>query len=178
MTLESIYEQHADFAFRSLRRFGVPDRDLADAMQEVFLIVHRALAGFEGRSSLVTWLFTICRSVARDRRRRAYRRYEVSDATIVEAEPDRGPDPPTRLEHRRKLAELDGILDAIPEEQSLVFVLFEIERMTGDEIAEALAIPVPTVHSRLRLARAAFRAALARREAAERMPMLRVGGKP
>jgi DNA-directed RNA polymerase specialized sigma24 family protein len=49
--------------------------------------------------------------------------------------------------------------------------------MTGEEIAEALGVPVPTVHSRLRLARAAFRTALARREAADRMPMLRVGGK-
>ncbi len=56
-------------------------------------------------------------------------------------------------------------------------MLFEIERMTGEEIAEALGIPVPTVHSRLRLARAAFRTALARREAADRTPMLRVGGK-
>src|SRR5437868_10401102 len=177
MTLEGIYEKHADFVFRSLRRLGVPEGDMADAIQEVFLTVHRALGGFEGRSSLPTWLFTICRSIARDRRRRAYRRYEVSDGTVVEAEPDRAADAPTRLEHRRKLAELERILAAIPEDQSLVFVLFEIERMTGEEIAEALGVPVPTVHSRLRLARAAFRTALARREAADRMPMLRVGGK-
>jgi RNA polymerase sigma-70 factor (ECF subfamily) len=49
--------------------------------------------------------------------------------------------------------------------------------MTGEEISEALTIPLGTAYSRLRLARAAFRAALARRRAAERPPLLRVGSK-
>jgi RNA polymerase sigma-70 factor (ECF subfamily) len=176
MTLESIYELHADFVFRTLRRLGVPERDAADAMQEVFLTVHRTLAGFEGRCSMRTWLFTICRSVARDRRRRAYQRYEVTNGARVEAEPDAS-DLSTHLEQRQKLAELDAILDTMEEEQKLVFVLFEIERMTGEEIAEALGIPLGTAYSRLRLARAAFRAGVARRRAQERAPLLRVGGK-
>ena len=177
MTLERIYEQQADFVFRSLRRLGVQDRDVGDAMQEVFLTVHRTLSGFEGRSSIVTWLFTICRSVARDRQRRAYHRYEVADPALVDAQPDTRGDVFVRLEHRRRLAELDSILETLEEEQRLVFVLFEIERMTGEEISEALTIPLGTVYSRLRLARVAFRAALVRRRAAERTPLLRVGSK-
>jgi RNA polymerase sigma-70 factor, ECF subfamily len=177
MTLERIYEQHADFVFRSLRRLGVPERDAGDAMQEVFLTVHRTLPGFEGRCSMVTWLFTICRSVARDRRRRAYQRYEVADAALVDAEPDTRTDLQVHLEHRRKLAELESILETMEEDQRLVFALFEIERMTGEEISDALSIPVGTAYSRLRLARASFRAAVARRRAAERTPLLRVGSK-
>lgn len=177
MTLERIYEQHADFVFRSLRRLGVQDRDVGDAMQEVFLTVHRTLSRFEGRSSVVTWLFTICRSVARDRQRRAYQRYEVADPALVDAQPDTRGDVFVRLEHRQRLAELDSILGTMEEDQRLVFVLFEIERMTGEEISEALTIPLGTAYSRLRLARAAFRAALARRRAAERPPLLRVGSK-
>jgi RNA polymerase sigma-70 factor (ECF subfamily) len=176
MTLESIYELHADFVFRTLRRLGVPERDAADAMQEVFLTVHRTLSSFEGRCSMKTWLFTIARSVARDRRRRAYQRYEVANGARVDAEPDAS-DLSTHLEQRQKLAELDAILETMEEEQKLVFVLFEIERMTGDEISEALGIPLGTAYSRLRLARAAFRAAVARRRAQERTPLLRVGGK-
>src|SRR5258706_8783901 len=109
MTLEEIYEQHADFVFRALRRLGVPDSDAGDAMQEVFLTVHRTLPGFEGRCSMKTWLFTICRSVARDRRRRAHLRHEVADAALVDAEPDARSDLAARLEHRQKLAELDAI---------------------------------------------------------------------
>lgn len=177
MNLDRIYDQHADFVFRTLRALGVPDRDIGDAIQEVFLAIHRTLPAFEERCSMSTWLFTICRSVARDRRRRAYRRYEVIDGALVDAQPDSGSDLSTRLEHRQKLAELDAILEAMEEEQRLVFVLFEIERMTGAEISEALGIPLGTAYSRLRLARAAFRAAVARRRAAERTPLLRVGSK-
>jgi len=178
MTLQRIYEQHADFVFRTLRALGVPDRDVGDAMQEVFLTVHRTLPGFEARCSMMTWLFTICRSVARDRRRRAFRRYEVIDGALVDEEPDPRADLSLHLEERQKLAELDTILETMQEEQRLVFVLFEIERMTGIEISEALGIPPGTVYSRLRLARTAFRAAVARRRAAERTPFLRVGSKP
>src|SRR5688572_9014467 len=177
MTLERIYEEHADFVFRSLRRLGVEERDAGDAMQEVFLTVHRTLPGFEGRCSMLTWLFTICRSVARDRRRRAYQRYEVADAALVDAEPDTRGDLFVRLEHRQRVAELDAILETMEEDQRLVFVLFEIERMTGEEISEALTIPLGTAYSRLRLARASFRAALVRRRAAERTPLLRMGSK-
>jgi RNA polymerase sigma-70 factor (ECF subfamily) len=126
----------------------------------------------------MTWLFTICRSTARDRRRRAYQRYEVPDGARVDRAPDIGSDLSKRLEQRQKLAELDAILDAMQEEQRLVFVLFEIEQMTGEEISDALGIPLGTAYSRLRLARAAFRAAIGRRRAAERTPLLRVGSKP
>ncbi|HMJ51404.1 MAG TPA: sigma-70 family RNA polymerase sigma factor [Polyangiaceae bacterium] len=178
MTVERIYELYADFVFRTLRALGMPARDVADAMQEVFLAVHRTLPGFEARCSMKTWLFTICRSVARDRRRRAHERYEVIDAALVSQEPDERADMGARLEHRQRLAELDAILANMEEEQRLVFVLFEIESMTGSEISEALGIPLGTAYSRLRLARAVFRAAVARRRAAEQTPFLRVASKP
>lgn len=178
MTVERIYELHADFAFRTLRALGVPPRDVGDAMQEVFLAVHRTLAGFEERCSMKTWLFTICRSVARDRRRRAHQRYEVVDGGLVNEEPDQGADMLAHLEHRQRLAELDAILATMDEDQRLVFVLFEIESMTGGEISEALGIPLGTAYSRLRLARSAFRAEVARRRAAQRAPLQRVASKP
>ena len=65
MTLDEIYEKHADFVWRCLRRQGVAPDDASDAIQEVFLVVHRTLDGFQGRSSLPTWLLflAICRSV-------------------------------------------------------------------------------------------------------------------
>ena len=61
-------------------------------------------------------------------------------------------------------------------EQRNVFILFEIERLTGEEIAEMLIIPLGTVYSRLQLARAAFRQALTRSEARERFVSARAGG--
>ena len=178
MTVERIYELHADFVFRTLRALGVPFRDVGDATQEVFLAVHRTISGFEERCSMKTWLFTICRSIARDRRRRAHQRYEVVDGTLVNDEPDEGADMLARIEHRQRVAELDAILATMDEDQRLVFVLFEIEAMTGAEISEALAIPLGTAYSRLRLARTAFRAAVLRRRAAPPPRLQRVASKP
>jgi len=162
MTLGEIYERHADFVWRCLRRQGVSDDDAPDAVQDVFLAVHRTLASFEGRSSVRTWLFTICRSVARDRRNRASRRHEVASLDAVGPEIDARADAAARLEHNSRLARLERILAAMEPEQRELLVLYEIEDMTGEEIAQALSLPLGTVYSRLQVARSAFQGEVAR----------------
>jgi RNA polymerase sigma-70 factor (ECF subfamily) len=147
---------------------GVPDDDLADAIQDVFLTVHRTLCGFQGRASLSTWVFTICRSVARDRRMRAFRRYEVAAGDDLPDQVDLRADPERHAEQNQRLRTVESILAGLDVDLRNVFVLFEIEAMTGDEISEVLGIPSGTVYSRLTLARAAFRRGLARVQADER----------
>jgi len=178
MTLEQIYDQEADFVWRMLHRLGVPERDLPDTLQEVFLSVHRNLAHFEWRCSLTTWLFTICRSIARDHRRRVHHRHEVQDDGEIETQVDLRSDVHGAAESNERLSVLESILGTLAPEQRNVFVLFEIERMTGQEASEALSIPLGTVYSRLALARKAFRQALSRREMSEDSPALRAAGKP
>ncbi|MEO7037586.1 MAG: sigma factor, partial [Polyangiaceae bacterium] len=51
MTLHEIYQRHADFAWRTLRRLGVREAEANDAVQDVFVVVHAKLSQFEGRSS-------------------------------------------------------------------------------------------------------------------------------
>ena len=46
---EVVYDQYFDFAWRNLRRLGVPPAQLDDAVQDTFVVVHRRLAEFEGR---------------------------------------------------------------------------------------------------------------------------------
>jgi RNA polymerase sigma-70 factor (ECF subfamily) len=171
MNLEQIYERHADFVWRTLRRLGVADAEARDATHDVFLIVHAQLARFEGRSSLNTWLFTICRSVARDFRRRERRgsqlRKELDDEIDLRADVGRA------VEHHQQLAELERILGTLSSEQRNVFILFEIENLTGEELAEMLRIPLGTVYSRLQLARKAFRDELERSRARERSSLER-----
>lgn len=176
--LEAIYQAHADFVWRNLLRLGVPRDDVSDAVQDVFLIVHEQLARFEGRCAISTWLFTICRSVAHKRRNQAKREREqvlVDDAdTTVDLRADVG----RAAEHNQDLALLASILDGLEPEQRTVFILFELERMTGEDISAALEIPLGTVYSRLQLARTAFRQALSRHEAKTRFASKRVGGSP
>ena len=176
MNVEAIYGQHADFAWRTLRRMGVPGDDLADAMQDVFLTVHRTLAGFRGRSSVATWLFTICRSVARDRRMRAHNRYEIQADDAPDAI-DLRADPEAQAEHGQRLHALEASLAGMEANLRNIFVLFEIEGMTGDEISEALGIPSGTVYSRLGLAREAFRQSLSRLQRGAAKQANRAGGR-
>lgn len=64
-SLREIYASHAAAAWRSLRRLGVHESELEDALQDVFLIVHRRLADFEGRAALRTWIYGIVLRVAK-----------------------------------------------------------------------------------------------------------------
>jgi RNA polymerase sigma-70 factor (ECF subfamily) len=169
---EAAYRAHFAFAWRSLRRLGIPERDLPDATQEVFLVVHKKLPEFDAQSRLSTWVYAICLRVASDRRRRASNRYEVL-AEGSEALGDASSADSSELGERRAL--LEQALDALSLEQRAVFTLFELEGMTGEEIAALLEIPAPTVHSRLRLARLAFRRCVERARARERFDLVRIG---
>jgi hypothetical protein len=71
---DEIYRDHFAFVWRSARRLGVDASSLDDVVQEVFVIAHRRLPSFEGRSSVSTWLFGITLRVARDHRRSRARR--------------------------------------------------------------------------------------------------------
>jgi RNA polymerase sigma-70 factor (ECF subfamily) len=163
----AIYDAHFDFVWRCLRRLGVREPDVVDQTQKVFLVVYAKLGGFEGRSLITIWLFGICRRVASDYRRSALVRYEV---TTDPADLDsiavwrRDPTAASRPE-RERVAET--ILNKLPEGQRIVFVLFELEEMPGEEIAAMLDIPVGTVRSRLRLARETFRREVKRLAAQE-----------
>jgi RNA polymerase sigma-70 factor (ECF subfamily) len=178
VTFDEVYDVHFDFVWRCLRRLGVPEADAHDVAQEVFLVVHRRLAAFEERSKLTTWLFRICFHAARDRRQRAHVRREVLDETAIEQTHDPSDDAHALVEKSDDLALFYEALDTMDLEQRAVFSLFELEGMTGNEIAEALEIPLGTAYSRLRLARDAFRRAVLRRNAHRTGPRLHTEKRP
>lgn len=171
---EGVYRTHFDAVWRTLRRLGVPEKDATDAAQEVFLIAYRRLAEFEGRSSMKTWLFGIAFRVASNRRNRGSQRREVMDDGLVEAFGVVS-NFATEMEQRDLLRLLERVLDRLPLEQRAVFTLYEMEGLTGDEIAAALGVPAGTVRSRLRLAREAF-SAQARALRRELTPQAVAGG--
>ena len=162
----ALYDANVDFVWRCLRRLGVREADLMDVTQKVFMTAFVKLPEFEGRSLLSSWLFGICQRVASDYRRSApIRREVVTDAAVFEHAASQH-NPSQESESRMLAARAEEILQKIPEAQRLVFVLFELEEMSGLEIAEALDLSLGTVRSRLRLARDAFRRELKRLAAA------------
>jgi RNA polymerase sigma-70 factor, ECF subfamily len=163
-TFDALYEEHFDFVWRSLRRLGIATVNLDDAVQDVFLVVHRRLSEFEGRSTVKTWLFGIALRVASVHRRSAARR---PTEPLNEEPPDAAvPAAAETLTEAREAARLvHQLLDCLDHDRRAVFILSELEQMTAPEISAALGVNLNTVYSRLRLARRDFDAALSRHRA-------------
>jgi RNA polymerase sigma-70 factor (ECF subfamily) len=150
-SLREIFDEYAPFLWRTLRHLGIAESDVEDVCQEVFITVHRKLDGFEGRSSLRTWLYGICLRVAWDHRRRAHVRREIAVAEppqrVVE------PDQETELLHADTKRLLAALLDRLDEDKRAVFVLYELEELPMKEVAEVVGCPLQTAYSRLHAAR-------------------------
>ena len=152
--LAQIYSEHSKLVWLMLSRLGVRDADLEDVLQEVFLVVFRRLDSIENEGALRSWLFSVCRRSAANYRRRAYRVHEsvasgeeeldvVSDAASPEQD----------AQASEARATLEQVLSGLSDEKRVAFVMFEIEMRTSEEIADALGIPIGTVHSRIYSAR-------------------------
>jgi RNA polymerase sigma-70 factor (ECF subfamily) len=144
--------------WRTLRRLGVLPAQLDDAAQDVFVIVHRRLPQFDGRS-LRGWLYAIAVRVASDYRRGAAQRRTLP---LSETMVDPAPDPARASELADAVRLLHELLAELDEPKRTVFVLGELEELSAPEIAEALGENLNAVYSRLRAARARFDAALRR----------------
>jgi RNA polymerase sigma-70 factor, ECF subfamily len=158
----AIFREYAPFVWRALRRLGVSERDAEDVLQEVFLVVHRKLSSFQARSSLRTWVYGICVFKALDHRRLARVQREVMDCGV----PDRAGDPTQEhsVELGRARAKLDALLEQLDDAKRTVFVLFEWEGLSMQEIAELMGTPVQTAYSRLYAARREVLAGLSQGE--------------
>jgi RNA polymerase sigma-70 factor (ECF subfamily) len=163
-----IYTEHFAFVWRNVRRLGIAESDVADVTQEIFLVVHRKLAAFEGRSQVKTWLFGIVRKKVSDHRRSLRRKPGHAQATTDDVTEMRSAD---ASQGEAAVAKLDAFrrvnaaLDRLDDEKREVLVLAEFEQMTIAEIAEALSANANTIASRLRSARTLFETAIAELEA-------------
>lgn len=153
-----LYDEHFPLVFRLSIRMGASEREAADVAQEVFLRVWRGLGSFRGDSMFRTWLYRITlNEVSRMAKEGALRRAFGAMLALVsreEAPPARSPD--RLVEQAEAFAELEAILARMRPKQRAVFVLFEIEELALEQIAEVLDCPLETVRSRLRHARADF----------------------
>jgi len=161
-SVEQLYREHADFVWACLSRFGIRDRDLDDASQEVFVVVHRRLASFRGDAHVRTWLYAISLRVASGARRRGQRRREQQLEDGFEALDLEQPSAEDRLALAERQRALEAVLDELELEQRALLVMFEIDELACEEIASILGVPVGTVYSRLHSARRAFQKAVAR----------------
>lgn len=170
LSATQVHERHGEFVWRTLHRMGVRAPHVEDVYQEVFLVVHRRLGTFAGQCAITTWLYEICFRVAAGYRRKAHFRREelVPDWSELESMTSELPSPERQLATARQAKQLERILDAMPLEYRVVFVMFEIEGMSSEQISVSLGTPVGTVYSRLYRARKQFARALSRLGAGQR----------
>lgn len=163
LSFDAVYTAHVHLVWRTVRAFGVSEAHLEDAVQDVFIVVHRRLGEFAGRARIETWLFAIARRVAGAYRRTASRktdRQQVLDEAMALASSD---DTFAALSRAQAAAAVAAILDGLDEDKRVIFTLVELEQMSVPDVAAVLGINLNTAYSRLRLARRAFDAAVARR---------------
>lgn len=154
-----LHRRYYPVARAFLARLGVGAGELDDACQEVFLHLFRSLAGFRGEAELKTWLYRLCVTVAgRTRRRGGLTRRLLALVARERTEPalhalDGDAAVASRL--------LERGLQPLKPRARAVFVMYELEGLSGKEIAAVIGSPEATVYRLLHYARQSFRAALA-----------------
>ena len=160
-SFNEIYASHCSYVWNSLRRLGVHSRDQEDLVHDIFVIANRRLADFDTRRSLQPWLYGITLRGASDYRKSARNRREVLTAQPAEQEhgPSRPDDEMNATQNRELIREA---LDSLKFENRVIFVMHDINEHTMAEATEELGVPMPTLYSRLKVAREQFSAAVQR----------------
>lgn len=157
LTTAVLFRRHFEDVYRIVARLlgpGASDADIEDVVQQVFLQAHRSLPGFRGDSKTSTWLYGIASRVVLTqlrswgRQRRLERAVEAELASAYDAR-----SPERAAADRQALARVWRALMKIKPKKRVVYVLFEIEGMSGEQIAEQLEVPVSTVWTRIHHAR-------------------------
>jgi RNA polymerase sigma-70 factor (ECF subfamily) len=160
-----LYKQEFGYAWRTLRRLGVRESDLADTAHDFFIVVFRHLSDYDSSRPVRPWLFGIAVRVVSDYRRSArITREALGEAPEVV---DRAPPADEQIAERQAREAVMAVLDTLELDRRAVLVMHDIDGHPVPEIAAALAIPVPTAYSRLRLAREDVAAAIKRLRARE-----------
>jgi len=157
-----MFRAHYPKVVRWLSVLGVSQAAVDDVAQEVFIIAHRKYDQLRPDASSAGWLMGIARNVAATHRRgdRRARAREQHAAT-----PAAAPNPEANAMRNQAARLLQDFLDTLPEEQRLVFAMYELDGASGSEIAETLGLSRHTVHSRIRLTREKLARRLARQQA-------------
>ena len=166
-SFDAVYRAHAKTVSRWASRLLGPGGDCEDVVQEVFIVVRHKLPRFDGRAEITTWLYEITVRVVQEwRRRRRWWSWVTGrgpSPSRGRAQPlpsprsgDESHDPVPRLELRERVLFFYRVLDGLGEAYRTTFILFELEGLSGERIAEITGVRPGTVWVRLTRARRIF----------------------
>jgi RNA polymerase sigma-70 factor (ECF subfamily) len=162
----TLYRKHADDVARWAARLIGHSGDVEDVVHQVFLVAQRRLPEFRGEAKLTTWLHEITIRVVLEarRRQRAWWRWSpadkgsetVHDARPTEDCPSEQPSALELLEKKEAGRIVYQILDQLDEKYRTTLILFELEGLTGQEVAEVTKTSLSNVWVRLLRGRQQF----------------------
>jgi RNA polymerase sigma-70 factor (ECF subfamily) len=164
LIFEEVYHAYFRQTVAWMRGMGVPEAEIEDVAQEVFLVVRSKLSHFHG-GNLAGWLYRIANLTVRNFRRRAWFKNLFSRSREIDSMELAGPSttPAMALEKKQDQHVLAQMLARISDKRRTTLILFEIEGYSGQEIARLHGVPVKTVWTRLHHARKALVAMVATR---------------
>jgi RNA polymerase sigma-70 factor (ECF subfamily) len=167
-----LVERHQRRAFAIALTLVRDENDARELVQDAFLRVYRGLKSFQGGSSFFTWLYRIITNLSIDLIRKPGRQLADIDETRFESDESQeaefpllsrvdGSDPVDVVRRREIAGRLQAALDALPPYHRGVIVMREIEGLSYEEMAQAMAVSKGTIMSRLFHARQKLQKALA-----------------
>lgn len=164
--LDELYTRHASDVKRWVRRLAGPTADVDDLLHDVFVIALRRRFIFRGEANVRTWLFRITHHVVCSRRRRSYIRALLlgrhHDAIV--AATSSFATPHEEIERRERHLRLYRALDRLPDAYRTALILYEIDGLSGEKVAELTGISLGTLWVRLHRGRAKLLACLSAEE--------------
>lgn len=158
-SVATLFEAHAEELCRLAHRM-TGSRDAAEELvQEVFVTAWRRREEVEAMDNPRAWLYRVTLNHLRHRRRAFARLANFLDRWRVRPHADPAL-PDARVEERQSAERVHRAIATLSPIQREVFVLFELQGLSGAEIADVLGVKPNTVWGRLRLARASFKTAI------------------
>lgn len=152
---EALFDEHHDFVWRMVRRFGVAPAHVDDATQRVFLVAARRLSEIRSGEEKAFLCGVAMRVASEMRRRDPSHRYVHDEQAMESLADDACPADEQLMAHEARQV-LDEVLALVPDDLRHVLVLVELEGFEVAEVARLVGVPVGTAASRLRRAREAF----------------------
>lgn len=170
--LHRLVRKHQERAYGYAFRLTRNSEEAGDIVAEAFVRVNNAVRNFKGNSAFTTWLYRIITNCYLDHRKKERTRQALSLDNPVAGSEEEGPReiedstymPDKDVESQQRGVLVDRALRRLPDFQRAMIVMYHMEELSYEEIAESLDLPLGTVKSRLNRARLSLRELLSKHE--------------
>ncbi len=162
---DQLIRKHERRAYQYAFRLTSNQDEAMDIVAEAFVRVYNALPNFRGQSAFTTWLYRIITNCYLDFRKKDKSRTQTSLDVVIDNEgseferqiedPDAAPDIEVERNERERLVQ--RAIMKLPEYQRAMLIMYHVEMLSYEQIAESLDLPIGTVKSRLNRARLGLR---------------------